>query len=75
MEYCYETSLSYMAQEDFENLAEEHLIAESTERIHAKCATSAEEASMHLAHAEIHADLYTLYKRLAKNPTCLQRYL
>lgn len=53
---------------DFENLAEEHLIAESNENLWAKGADSTEQERLLLENAATHAELYKVYKAIAKNP-------
>jgi hypothetical protein len=72
MEYVidHETFLEIMKQ-DFEELADEHLIAESNENLWAKGSDNEEAEAMHKANAEMHAELYAMYKKLAKNPQWL----
>lgn len=58
-----ETLLNQMEQ-DFENLAKEHEVAASNERLWAKGADDSDTAQMHEANAEGHLLLARMYRRM-----------
>jgi hypothetical protein len=51
-------------EQDFENLASEHEVAASNERIWAKGASDAETAAMHEGNAEGHLLLARMFRRM-----------